>query len=295
MKLSPLLLAALALAGPLAVHADTVYFKQPGAVGIESVSGTIVQETGGAVRIVTADGRTVSIAKPDVYQIIRDEAPAADATVQPAMPDGFRLVREAESGAPAPLDAEAESSRRVHHYGVKAGMNVANMTVDPQELEEGGSLKSYAFGAWWGTPLTRRLTLSAEALYSVRGDAETAGGYTASTHMGYLDVPVLAKVGFLQGAAAQPSLFLGPSLAVNLSASSRLEGGDGDMDLDVKDQVRAFDVGMVVGGALDFTLARRTYGVELRYTRGLSNAVADGANGDARNDVIAVMGSVGLQ
>jgi hypothetical protein len=67
------------------------------------------------------------------------------------------------------------------------------------------------------------------------------------------------------------------------------------MDLDVKDDVRALDVGVVVGGDLDFTVARRTYGVELRYTRGVSNAVGDGANGDAHNDVLAVMGSFGLQ
>jgi hypothetical protein len=113
--------------------------------------------------------------------------------------------------------------------------------------------------------------------------------------MSYIDVPVLAKIGFLHGSAAQPSLFLGPSLAVNLSANSKLEGQGADIDVDVKDQVRALDVGLVVGGGVEIPVGKRTYGVELRYSKGLSNAAGEEANGTAHNDVIALMASIGLQ
>jgi hypothetical protein len=269
------------MAGPAAVPADTVYFSGPGGNGIESISGTIVQETGSHVEIETADGEIVTIAKDNVFQITRDEKTTAEHLVDDDTPPSLRRSRS--------------HSGRAHHFGVKGGMNFANMSVDPAELQDDDSLKSYAVGAWWGVPVNRRLTIRTEALYSVKGDAETADGYTTSTRMSYLDVPVLAKVGFLHDASARPSLFLGPLVALNLTANSKLEGDGGDLDMDVKDQVRTLDFGLVVGGGVDFTVGEHTYGLELRYARGLGNAVEDAANGTARNDVIAVMGSIGWQ
>ncbi len=162
-------------------------------------------------------------------------------------------------------------------------MNIANMAVDPQEFQEDGSLKSFAFGGWWGMPLNRRFTLQTEAIYSVKGDTETAGGYTTSTHMSYIDVPVLAKLGFKHGSPAQPSLFLGPSVSLNVAANSKLEGEGADIDVDVKSQVRTVDFGLVVGGGVDFAFGQRSCGLELRYSRGLSNAAGDEANGSAHN------------
>lgn len=84
-------------------------------------------------------------------------------------------------------------------------------------------------------------------------------------------------------------------MAINLSAKSSFEGGGSDIEVDVKDQIRKFDLGLVIGGGVDFPVHGRSFGVELRYSRGLSNAANEDANGDARNDVLAVMGSIGLQ
>ncbi len=358
------LAAFIALAAPAAVHAATVYYSPRGDHGIESVSGKIVRDTEDVVEVLTKDGRTVSIRKSDVYQIIPDRAPAPkNTTVAPAAPNsataapapptsatgapstpGESAGASPTTGSPVETGSSVEAgssvetgssvgessdgttvappedtfysedssedtfysggsssvpedsgSRRVHHFGLKAGMNVSNMSVDPQEYEEGGSLKSFAFGGWWGMPLNRRLTLQTEAIYSVKGDQETEGGYTTSTHMSYIDVPVLAKLGFLHGSTTQPSLFLGPSLSVNVSANAKLEGEGSDVDLDVKDQVRPIDFGLVVGGGVDFLLGARTCGVEVRYSHGLSNAAGDEANGTAHNSVLAVMGSIALQ
>jgi hypothetical protein len=285
MKRRRLSLAAfLALAGATIVHADTVYYQPRGEHGIESVSGTIVQENGSVVEVSTADGRTVSIPKANVYQIVRDKPSTSGSSLE-----ALSLGEEARFD---PAGSDSPSNR---HFGFKGGMNISNMSTDPANLEDSGSLRSFAVGAWMGIPLTRSLTFQTEALYSVKGDAESAGGYTASTHVSYIDVPALAKVGFLHGAPFQPSLFLGPSLAINVKADSKLEGGDSDIAVDVKDQVRPLDIGLVLGGGVDFPLGGRTYGVELRYSKGLSNAAGESANGSARNDVIAVMGSVGLQ
>ena len=293
MKRGHLLLTFLVLlAVPVAAQADTIYFKKTSGPGIDSVVGTIVSEANGVVQVRTKDGATVSIPKANVFQIIPD-APVTDTK----MTDDFQTIDETWSAAG---DAEFErptptSSPSTHHFGIKGGMNLSNVSADPAELEDGDSLTSYALGGWWGMPLTRSLSLQAEALYSMKGDSETAGGYTASTQLGYIDVPVLARIGFLHGSAAQPSLFLGPSMAFNVSANAKLEGEGTNTEVDVKDQVRAFDFGVVVGGGLDIPVGGRMFGLDLRYSKGLGNAAGDGANGSAYNDVITVMGSVALQ
>ncbi|MFN8176391.1 MAG: outer membrane beta-barrel protein [bacterium] len=294
MKLRHLLAAALVLTLPVVVHADTVFFSRPGTSGIKSVSGTIVQETASALQIKTADGRTVTIPASDVFQVIRDAKAEGDSTNVKA--DPFRVTRETPSltGFPG-SEPDAPRSPHAPHFGVKGGMNLSNLSVDPQDLADTGSLKSYAAGGWCGIPLTPRWTLLTEALYSVKGDAESSGGYTASTHVTYLDVPVLAKMAFRRDATARPSLFLGPLMAFNLAAHSTLTGNGTNVDLDVKDQVRSLDLGVVVGGGVDFPVGGRTYGVELRYSKGLSNAAGESANGTAHNDVIAVLGSISLE
>lgn len=299
--MSPRLLALaalLTLAAPWTAAADTVYYSQPGNPGIKSVSGTVLKESGGVVEVQTEGGGTVSIPRANVYQIVRDakteKSPTLDVSAFPAVRDALASGGHAESRSDIEPDLIPRPARP-YQFGLKGGMNMANLSADPSELEDGGSLKSYALGAWCGVPLNRRLSLRAEALYSVKGDSETSGGYTATTHVSYIDVPVLARVRFLDGGTAQPSLFLGPSMAINVGANSTLEGQGTDLDVDVSDQVSQFELGMVVGGGVDFALGSNTYGVELRYARGLSNAAGETANGDAHNRVIAVMGSIGFK
>ncbi len=303
----------LALLGSAPARAETVYYSKRGSDGIESATGRIVRETSEVIEIETADGETVSVPRGDVYQVIRRPRTEAERAHEEASKAAEPAPELDPSGAPdsavttdtanpigstraarAALARSAPRPARAHRYGIKGGMNFANLNVDPQELEDGDTLKSYAVGAWWGTPLNRRVALQAEALYSVRGDSESEGGYTASTRMSYIDVPVLAKIGFLHGAAARPSFLVGPSVSLNLSASSTLEGDGVDMEVDVKDQTRAIDLGVVVGGGVDFVFGEKTYGVELRYTRGLGDAVDESANGSAHSEVIAVIGSIGL-
>ena len=288
------LVALVVLACPALTRADTVYYEKSGSNGIESVAGTIVQETDSHLEIQTEDGRTVSIPRQDVFKIIRD-TPSSSSGYAPNAAE-YRTTHGTHFEAGYP-DSDPDTSRpaRIYHYGIKGGMNVSNMNVDPQVLEENDSLTSYALGAWMGLPLNRRLTVQAEALYSVKGDSESSGGYTASTRMAYIDVPVVAKIGFRHDSPARPSLFLGPSLAINLSANSKLEGEGNEFDVDIKDDVRTFDLGLVVGGGVDFAVGKRTVGVELRYSKGLSNIAGDGANGTARHDVIALLGSVGFK
>jgi len=303
--LTPAVFALLASTLPSVLHADTIYYRQANVSAIQSVSGTIVREANGLLEVATADGRTISILRSDVFQIVRGDAakPAKEGQLaersreQTTVPDGYENFSAASALANrSTLDEAPLRSAASYHYGFKGGMNISNLRADPQELEESGSLRGYALGIWWGVPLSgisRRLMIQTEAIFSMKGDSESASGYTASTHLSYFDVPILAKFDLLPDAPILPSLFVGPSLGFNLTANSSLEGEDSEVEVDVKDQVGVFDLGIVFGGGLDFQRGGRTFGVDLRYTRGLSD-IGDGANGSAHNEAIAVMGSVGL-
>ena len=306
--LSPAVFVALLVAFicPTVLHADTVYYRQAGVAAIQSVSGTIVREANGLLDIQTADGKTVSIPRGDVFQIVRGETSPAKA-VQPAeqgreqatsVPPGYeRFTAASALASRSSLDEPPARSSFSYHYGLKGGMNISNLRADPQELEESGSLRGYAFGIWWGVPisaLSPRLMVQTEALFSMKGDSESTSGYTASTHLSYFEIPILAKFDLFPDAPVLPSVFVGPSLGFNLSGKSSLEGEDGEVEVDVKDQVGTFDLGLVFGGGLDFRAGGRTFGVDVRYNKGMSD-IGDGANGSARNEAITVMGSVGLR
>jgi len=211
---------------------------------------------------------------------------------QVEMPAGFS--RASTLARRSSLDDDTPLRPVACHYGFKGGMSISNLRTDPPELAESGSLRSYALGFWWGMPLMHHLMFQTEALFSMKGDSESASGYTASTRLGYIELPLLAKFAVLPDAPIQPSLFAGPSLGFNVSAHSGLEGEGGEVDMDVKDQVGTFDLGFVFGGGLDFAKGGRTFGVDVRYCKGMSD-LADGGNGSAHNQAILVMGSIGLR
>jgi hypothetical protein len=306
------ILALLALAS--VAQADLIYYSVPGSHGIRSVTGAVVHEDSGSLTVRTADGKQVTIPRADVYQVVRQADGLGDAPQDPeATGTAATETPSSDLGDLAPGSADmlsgmTQMSRvlgrnnsrsapapRTYHLGALGGMTMANLPTDPGPLEESDSLRSFTVGGWWRKPIRNRLALQAEAIYAVKGDSETSGGYTTSTRISYLDLPVLARYGFRKNSPLQPILFAGPAVAINLTAQSRLEGEGTDVEVDVKDQVNTLDFGLVAGAGLDFVVGGRTYGVEMRYSKGLSNVAGDDANGSAHNNVLGILGSVTLQ
>ena len=184
------------------------------------------------------------------------------------------------------------------HAGIKGGMTVANMSTDPSDSELGDSRSGLAIGGYVGIPLRATpITIQPEALFTMKGDSEEAAGVTGSMKLDYIEVPVLAKASFMPMAPARPSIFLGPSLAYNVSAKTAIEGtGLLDGEVDVKDQTNSFDFGLVVGGGLDIPLANgaRSLGIDVRYTHGFTNTIDSDTGAEAKNNVISIMGTFGF-
>lgn len=172
--------------------------------------------------------------------------------------------------------------------GVKGGVNIANQSTDPSDSELADSRTGLALGGFVGIPVLPSVRVQPEALFMMKGDQESADGMTGSFKLNYIEVPVLAKIGFLNQSSAHPSLFFGPSISFNTTAKAEVSGGGSDGSTDVKDYVNPVDFGVVVGGGVDF----QNFGIDVRYTRGLSN-VNDSVDPtpEINNSVISILGS----
>jgi hypothetical protein len=173
--------------------------------------------------------------------------------------------------------------------GVKGGVNFANQSADPDDAELADSRMGLALGGFVGFPVLPSVTIQPEALFMMKGDEEEADGASGSYKLNYIEVPVLAKIGFMSQSPAHPSIFLGPSFGINTTAKAEGESGGLAFEADVKDETNVMDIGVVVGGGVDFA----NFGVDVRYTRGFTN-VNDSSTDDTtiNNSVISVMGSL---
>ena len=152
-------------------------------------------------------------------------------------------------------------------FGVKAGINIADVAFDVEsDIPSGGRVGTLA-GAFATIPLRGWLSVQPEAVYTVKGTSLESPDNTSDFVVDYLEVPVLARI------SVRPHVYVaaGPSLAFRLRAKDRIRFGGSIEELDVKDDVEPFDLGLV--GAAGIELGR--WVVDGRYTHGVSDLDAD--------------------
>lgn len=169
--------------------------------------------------------------------------------------------------------------------GIKGGVNLANQSTDPDSDPSLDTRTGLALGGYVGFPVLPNLQIQPEALFMMKGAEQSDDTGTSSYKLNYIEVPVLAKLGFMNQSPAHPSIFVGPSLAFNASSKADVAGAG---EIDTKDYTKPVDVGVVVGAGVDF----QNLGIDVRYTRGLTNtADVEGSDTEVTNSVISIMGS----
>ena len=152
-------------------------------------------------------------------------------------------------------------------YGVKGGVNFANVAIDPG----GGASPSGRVGALAGLfatmPMPWGLTLQPEAIYTVKGARFEFDGFESNYIVDYIEVPVLARFGVLRNGY----VIAGPSMAFRLRARSRIPFESSTEELDLDEEVESFDLGIVGGVGIEFG----RWHVDGRYTHGLSDTDKD--------------------
>lgn len=170
-------------------------------------------------------------------------------------------------------------------WGVKAGIVASDLYgddvggTDARTGFNGGLFLNYRFNDYWG--------LQPEVLFSNKGaDLESGlSGENAPTEydLGYLSVPVLAKLYIPASPYLIPNLYAGPEVGFKLY-------GDANGS-DLNDQLKDAEFGLAFGAGLDYNLSSdpvnfiRTVGLDLRYTLGLTNLFDTPSEPEARNGV----------
>jgi Outer membrane protein beta-barrel domain len=161
-------------------------------------------------------------------------------------------------------------------FGVKAGYNLANVTISP--AQSGFSSKSdFSAGILASVPLFSGCSLQPEVMYSGQGTSFSDTLTTGKLNYGYLNVPVLFKYQHASGLFAET----GPQIGFLLSAKEKASG----QTVDVKSSSQTTDFSWAFG--VGYKIPKINIGVDARYNLGLTNQVKGAASseGTVKNSV----------
>jgi hypothetical protein len=168
-------------------------------------------------------------------------------------------------------------------YGVKAGVNFANVSFDGDDEVPSSGRAGLLAGAFATIPLAKWLTVQPEAIYTVKGASLDVFDIDSDYIVDYLEVPVLARVPVRN----RVYVAAGPSVAFRIRARSRTSFAGSTEEIDIGEDVESLDIGVV--GAVGFQMGRWVF--DGRYTHGLSDTnVEKNDNVKIRNRVFSLSG-----
>ncbi len=168
-----------------------------------------------------------------------------------------------------PIIAAAQISRYIPppptpsmRIGARLGLGITNEATPAYTNFTVGSRAGLLLGGqfdYWFTPMW---ALSAQILYDQKGDQLTGispdNGYpeTDDFTLGYLEIPILAKVAF-GSSAIRPYVFAGPSLGFLLGASDhQVQSQLGyDQTVDVSSSFNTVDLSLLFGAGVSYQLS----------------------------------------
>lgn len=163
-------------------------------------------------------------------------------------------------------------------FGVKAGLNLANMTVSPSDPSVSLKMKpNFNAGALAYVPLFGHFGLQPEIMYSAQGSKMDFEGTTINYNLGYVNVPVLFKYKDASGFFAE----LGPQIGFLIAGKAK----SGSESQDIKSNFKSTDISGALGIGY---LSSLNLGIDARYNLGLTNIAKDSGGSSAKNGVIQV-------
>jgi len=170
------------------------------------------------------------------------------------------------------------------NLGVKAGLNLANLTGD--DVEDAKFRPALLAGAYLGIGLTEKFKVQPEVLFVSAGsktsgfDSSIGQNYDQSFKLSYVSIPVM----FMYKITSFLNVQAGPQISILTSAKNVIEYDKaGKIDADIKDTLKSSDFGINVGAGLDFG----KFNVSARYCIGLSN-INDVSDSSVKNQAIQV-------
>ena len=200
------------------------------------------------------------------------------------------------SQIPGNLNNSYSSSQR--SIGIKGGLNFASLSGE--DVDDFDSKTGFIFGGFATYPINEQFSFQPEVMFTMKGakyeysdsDGDEYMSEKNIVSLNYLEMPLLGVMNIPMQATFDPKLYFGPSLAINLSATSEYEyeyedyyvsySESGEEDLE---DVNGLEFGLIFGGALEFN----SLILDLRYNIGLSKIFSDDDYIEISNRVFSLM------
>ncbi|RYE28522.1 MAG: PorT family protein [Sphingobacteriaceae bacterium] len=169
-------------------------------------------------------------------------------------------------------------------YGIKAGINIANIAIKPNDATVSqNSLIGLNAGVFATIPVAERFAIQPEVLYSGLGTKASGDGQEVKIKLDYITVPILAKYKVI---GTGLGIYIGPQVGYILSSKIKAAG----VSVDIDDSFKKADFSGI--GGVDYALP---FGLSLsaRYQLGLVNIAKEASEDEsAKNNAVTL--SVGF-
>lgn len=166
------------------------------------------------------------------------------------------------------------------HFGVRAGVNFANLAIDNVETNVNTGFK---VGLYYTYMIQNsQIAIQPELLFSQKGAKKDLGSVTEKVNINYLEIPVLVKYMFNTVGNIRPEIYIGPYLGIKVGGQVKLKNKKASLSKDLQN-VESADFGFIFGAGISFN----KYNVGLRYSLGVSDI--DATNTEASNRVFSIV------
>jgi hypothetical protein len=180
-------------------------------------------------------------------------------------------------------------------WGVKGGLNVSGLRGGGGLFDTKRGVVAGGFGVFDFAP---EFGIEVDALFMMKGGksigygVDQTGKVTGPINEGffildYLEFPILARLNTPAMGRLSPHVYVGPTLALKLSARAQNSGFSGTN----LDGARSLDSGLAFGVSGDLALGTRTLVLDARAGVGLTNALG-WAGPDLKNDTFSIMAGI---
>lgn len=166
------------------------------------------------------------------------------------------------------VSAAQESSPAVS-FGVKAGLNLANLHYKSGDDTDNGDLKAGLHaGLFARLPIAQSLAFQPELLFSMEGTQDSEDDEEVKFNLNYIELPLMLQFGSASGFYAE----IGPGLSYLMSAKLKTEFLGEEIEEDIKDESEKLNITGNVG--VGYAM-QNGFGVGARYSHGFSNLIKD--------------------
>jgi len=184
-----------------------------------------------------------------------------------------------------------EAQEKAIDFGFKGGINLAELSYDPDPFEDGTGLEKSMYlrfggGVVLSFNITPTFSIDANALYLMKGSKHTGDGLVyeeypeyvfdvdARVNLSYIVVNPMIRFSPVAGGVA-PYFMVGPEIGFLMDAKAWTEvSGGGETvedEEDIKDDLKSTDLALNFGAGLEFPAGSSTFFLEARYSLGMTN------------------------